>query len=167
MHVAACAPACACIVGALAPCIVRACILRRVSCRWLAFECTAQANTAVPFQQFTAYSFPSAAWQLARQAAEVDELTAAADKAAAAAAAAGGSSAGGRDVSDVDAELAALEGQQRQVEAARDELMRRQGRIKVWLCLCAARRDWCSAAQCALCRCMHLKSFLPEAATRH
>lgn len=96
----------------------------------------------------------AAAWQLARQATEVDELTAAVDKAAAAAAAAGSSSAGGRDISDVDAELAVLEGQQRQVEGTRDELLRRQGRIKVRRrCAGVATFDdvWRSTA-CVACR---------------
>jgi hypothetical protein len=78
----------------------------------------------------TAPTRPFAGWALSRQAAEVEETAAAAASAEAAAAAAVGSTTV-RDLADLDADLADLEREARTAELARDDLQRRQGRIKV------------------------------------
>lgn len=78
---------------------------------------------------FVAAASP-AGWSIAKQASEVDELQAAADRAAAQAAAAAGAETL-RSLEDLDAELGELERQQRATDLAREELNRRQARIKV------------------------------------
>uniref|UniRef100_A0A383V2M5 Rad50/SbcC-type AAA domain-containing protein n=1 Tax=Tetradesmus obliquus TaxID=3088 RepID=A0A383V2M5_TETOB len=70
-----------------------------------------------------------AGWSIAKQAAEVDDLKQQADAAAERAAQASGAQQL-RQVEELDAELAELERQQRAADAAREDLNRRQGRIK-------------------------------------
>ena len=71
-----------------------------------------------------------AGWAISNAAAEVDDLTRAAAAAQAAADAAGTGAL--QPVENLDTQLADLESEQRRVEGAREDIIRRQGRIKVY-----------------------------------